>query len=93
MILAPLLTLRSYVNWAVKLALSLEDRQPWIMCVQDDAPNATNLVNTCNGFYCDNWLPGKTSLSQLTYEITSPLATLLLVGLKTGQDGSCILIF
>ena len=27
---------------------------PWVMCIQTDAP--PTVLNTCNGFYCDNWL-------------------------------------
>jgi len=49
---------KEYVDWAVSLAMNLTNKEPWIMCQQDDAPNTANLVNTCNGFYCDNWLPG-----------------------------------
>jgi len=47
-----------YVQWAVNLAENLTNHEPWIMCAQDNAPNVPNLVNTCNGFYCDSWLSG-----------------------------------
>lgn len=26
------------------------------MCAQLDAPNVSNLINTCNGFYCEDFL-------------------------------------
>eukprot|EP01124_Arcella_intermedia_P029327 TRINITY_DN6168_c0_g1_i6.p1 TRINITY_DN6168_c0_g1~~TRINITY_DN6168_c0_g1_i6.p1 ORF type:complete len:716 (-),score=82.12 TRINITY_DN6168_c0_g1_i6:60-2207(-) len=45
-----------YVSWAVGLAQGLTNKEPWLMCQQDDAPSTDNLVNTCNGFYCDNWI-------------------------------------
>ena len=45
-----------YVDWAASFATGLDIGVPWIMCQQADAP--TSVINTCNGFYCDNWLPG-----------------------------------
>ncbi|KAJ3031126.1 hypothetical protein HDV00_008501 [Rhizophlyctis rosea] len=46
---------RKYILWAAELAKSLEVDIPWIMCQQDDIPI---VINTCNGFYCDNWISG-----------------------------------
>lgn len=46
---------KRYVQWAADMALSLDTRVPWIMCKQEDAP--ANIINTCNGFYCDGWKP------------------------------------
>jgi hypothetical protein len=45
-----------YVQWNAQTALSSDIEIPWIMCQQSDAPAA--IINTCNGFYCDNFLPG-----------------------------------
>jgi len=44
-----------YAEWAIEYARSLNIGVPWIMCSQDDMPLA---INTCNGFYCDDWLAG-----------------------------------
>lgn len=43
-----------YVQEIAAFAQSLNIDVPWIMCVQSDAPQ--NIINTCNGFYCDNWI-------------------------------------
>ncbi|XP_062013258.1 beta-galactosidase 8-like [Rosa rugosa] len=44
-----------YVKWAAETAVSLNTSVPWVMCVQDDAPDP--IINTCNGFYCDMFAP------------------------------------
>lgn len=48
-----------YVQWSVALADSLKLQVPWIMCQQGEgvgsAPPA-HVINTCNGYYCDNWI-------------------------------------
>ena len=50
-----------YVQTLAQFALGLEDTKgiPWIMCQQGEgvgtAPPA-EIVNSCNGFYCDNWI-------------------------------------
>ncbi|OMP05297.1 hypothetical protein CCACVL1_01966 [Corchorus capsularis] len=46
---------KSYINWAANMAVSLKTDVPWIMCQQDDAPDP--IINTCNGFYCDQFTP------------------------------------
>ncbi|KAK2966971.1 hypothetical protein RJ640_014159 [Escallonia rubra] len=46
---------KSYIKWCAQMALSLNAGVPWIMCQQDDAPQT--MINTCNGFYCDDWKP------------------------------------
>ena len=52
---------RQYVQTLAQYALGLEDTKgiPWIMCQQGEgvgtAPPA-EIVNSCNGFYCDNWI-------------------------------------
>ncbi|KAK3006998.1 hypothetical protein RJ639_017059, partial [Escallonia herrerae] len=46
---------KSYIKWCAQMALSLNAGVPWIMCQQDDAPQP--MINTCNGFYCDDFEP------------------------------------
>ncbi|XP_020248092.1 beta-galactosidase 5-like isoform X2 [Asparagus officinalis] len=48
---------RSYVNWAAKMAVEMDTGVPWVMCKEDDAPDP--VINTCNGFYCDDFAPNK----------------------------------
>ncbi|KAL5557960.1 hypothetical protein UlMin_034171 [Ulmus minor] len=47
----------NYVNWAAKMAVSLDTGVPWVMCKEDDAPDP--VINACNGFYCDAFTPNK----------------------------------
>ncbi len=42
-----------YAKWCADTANELEKDVPWIMCQQQDQPT---VINTCNGFYCDNWI-------------------------------------
>ncbi|KAB2072389.1 hypothetical protein ES319_A07G012400v1 [Gossypium barbadense] len=46
---------KSYTKWAAQMAVGLRTGVPWIMCKQDDAPDP--VINTCNGFYCENFTP------------------------------------
>ncbi|KAI4334419.1 hypothetical protein L6164_019116 [Bauhinia variegata] len=46
---------KTYINWAATMATSLDTGVPWVMCQQADAPNP--IINTCNGFYCDQFTP------------------------------------
>lgn len=46
---------KSYINWAATMATSLNTGVPWVMCQQSDAPDP--IINTCNGFYCDQFTP------------------------------------
>ncbi|KAG7036874.1 Beta-galactosidase 8 [Cucurbita argyrosperma subsp. argyrosperma] len=51
---------KSYIQWAATMATSLNTGVPWVMCNQPDAPDpiVRNLsINTCNGFYCDQFTP------------------------------------
>ncbi|KAF7829626.1 beta-galactosidase 5-like [Senna tora] len=48
---------RSYINWAANMAVGLDTGVPWVMCKEDDAPDA--VINACNGFYCDYFSPNK----------------------------------
>ncbi|XP_072961559.1 beta-galactosidase 6 [Typha angustifolia] len=46
---------KSYINWSASMAVSLDTGVPWVMCQQSDAPDP--IINTCNGFYCDQFTP------------------------------------
>ncbi|GJN30924.1 hypothetical protein PR202_gb19270 [Eleusine coracana subsp. coracana] len=46
---------KAYMRWAAGMAVSLHTGVPWVMCQQDDAPDP--IINTCNGFYCDQFTP------------------------------------
>ncbi|GAB4825439.1 Beta-galactosidase 8, variant 2 [Ancistrocladus abbreviatus] len=46
---------QSYIKWSASMALSLDTGVPWVMCQQPDAPDP--IINTCNGFYCDQFTP------------------------------------
>ncbi|XP_022139472.1 beta-galactosidase 7-like [Momordica charantia] len=46
---------KTYINWCAQMAESLNIGVPWIMCQQSDAPKP--MINTCNGWYCDNFTP------------------------------------
>ncbi|CAM8915603.1 unnamed protein product [Rhodiola kirilowii] len=47
----------NYMTWAANMAVGLGTGVPWVMCKQDDAPDP--VINTCNGFYCDEFTPNK----------------------------------
>ncbi|XP_015074072.1 beta-galactosidase 5 isoform X2 [Solanum pennellii] len=47
----------AYVQWAAQMAVGLNTGVPWVMCKEDDAPDP--IINTCNGFYCDEFSPNK----------------------------------
>ncbi|ONI10286.1 hypothetical protein PRUPE_4G038600 [Prunus persica] len=55
-----------YVKWAAETAVSLNTSVPWVMCVQDDAPDP--IINTCNGFYCDRFTPNSPSKPKMWTE-------------------------
>ncbi|KAK6932497.1 Beta-galactosidase, beta-sandwich domain [Dillenia turbinata] len=42
-------------QWAAETAINLNTSVPWVMCQQQDAPDP--VINTCNGFYCDQFTP------------------------------------
>ncbi|KAL9242016.1 hypothetical protein vseg_016063 [Gypsophila vaccaria] len=46
---------KAYINWAAQMALGLNAGVPWIMCKQEDVP--AEMIDTCNGFYCENFWP------------------------------------
>ncbi|KAL5982776.1 Beta-galactosidase 10 [Asimina triloba] len=46
---------KPYAMWAANMAVSQDIGVPWIMCQQHDAPDP--VINTCNSFYCDQFMP------------------------------------
>ncbi|XP_015973400.3 beta-galactosidase [Arachis duranensis] len=48
---------KAYAKWAAKMAVGLDTGVPWIMCKQEDAPDP--VIDTCNGYYCENFTPNK----------------------------------
>ncbi|KAM7259914.1 hypothetical protein ACFE04_015655 [Oxalis oulophora] len=48
---------KSYTKWAAQMAVGFNTGVPWIMCKQEDAPDP--VIDTCNGFYCENFKPTK----------------------------------
>ncbi|XP_047330591.1 beta-galactosidase-like isoform X1 [Impatiens glandulifera] len=48
---------KAYMEWVSKMAVGLNTGVPWVMCKQENAPDP--IINTCNGFYCENFNPNK----------------------------------
>lgn len=48
---------KAYTKWAAQMAVGLDTGVPWIMCKQEDAPDP--IIDTCNGYYCENFSPNK----------------------------------
>ncbi|KAK4490681.1 hypothetical protein RD792_001373 [Penstemon davidsonii] len=46
-----------YSTWAANMAVGLDTGVPWVMCKEEDAPDP--VINTCNGFYCDDFTPNR----------------------------------
>ncbi|XP_074285017.1 beta-galactosidase 8 [Silene latifolia] len=57
---------KSYIKWAANMAVSLDTGVPWVMCRQADAPDP--IINTCNGFYCDQFTPNSNQKPKLWTE-------------------------
>ncbi|TKY67244.1 Beta-galactosidase 8 [Spatholobus suberectus] len=57
---------KSYINWAASMATSLDTGVPWVMCQQLDAPDP--IINTCNGFYCDQFTPNSNAKPKMWTE-------------------------
>ncbi|CAA7053682.1 unnamed protein product [Microthlaspi erraticum] len=57
---------KAYIQWCANMAQSLDVGVPWIMCQQDDAPQP--MLNTCNGFYCDNFVPNNPNTPKMWTE-------------------------
>ncbi|CAN7051306.1 hypothetical protein IGI04_027212 [Brassica rapa subsp. trilocularis] len=57
---------KSYMKWSASMALSLDTGVPWNMCQQGDAPDP--IINTCNGFYCDQFTPNSNNKPKMWTE-------------------------
>ncbi|CAL5200286.1 unnamed protein product [Lathyrus oleraceus] len=57
---------KSYIKWAANMATSLDTGVPWVMCQQGDAPDP--IINTCNGFYCDQFTPNSNTKPKMWTE-------------------------
>ncbi|ONL96142.1 Beta-galactosidase [Zea mays] len=57
---------KAYMRWAAGMAVSLDTGVPWVMCQQADAPDP--LINTCNGFYCDQFTPNSAAKPKMWTE-------------------------
>ncbi|KAI4304682.1 hypothetical protein MLD38_040158 [Melastoma candidum] len=57
---------KPYINWAASMATSLGTGVPWVMCQQADAPDP--IINTCNGFYCDQFTPNSNNKPKMWTE-------------------------
>ncbi|KAL9322778.1 hypothetical protein ACSQ67_010831 [Phaseolus vulgaris] len=57
---------KSYIKWAATMATSLDTGVPWVMCQQADAPDP--IINTCNGFYCDQFTPNSNTKPKMWTE-------------------------
>lgn len=55
-----------YAQWAAQMALSQNTSVPWIMCQQYDNPEP--VINTCNSFYCDRFVPNSIKYPKLWTE-------------------------
>ncbi|XP_047939162.1 beta-galactosidase 8 [Salvia hispanica] len=57
---------KPYITWAATMATSLNTGVPWVMCQQKDAPNP--IIDTCNGFYCDQYTPNSNNKPKMWTE-------------------------
>ncbi|CAN7128411.1 unnamed protein product [Brassica rapa subsp. narinosa] len=57
---------KEYIKWCANMAQSLDVGVPWIMCQRNDAPRP--MLNTCNGFYCDNFVPNNPNTPKIWTE-------------------------
>ncbi|KAJ8761476.1 hypothetical protein K2173_001609 [Erythroxylum novogranatense] len=55
-----------YAKWVAETAVGLNTTVPWVMCQQEDAQDP--IINTCNGFYCDQFVPNSDSKPKLWTE-------------------------
>ncbi|CAK9144124.1 unnamed protein product [Ilex paraguariensis] len=60
---------KAYTKWAAEMAVGLGTGVPWIMCKQEDAPDP--IIDTCNGFYCEGFLPNKPYKPKMWTEVWS----------------------
>ncbi|KAG9134791.1 hypothetical protein Leryth_001122 [Lithospermum erythrorhizon] len=58
---------KAYTKWAANMAVGLNTGVPWIMCKQEDAP--ASVIDTCNGFYCENFRPNRPNKPKMFTEL------------------------
>ncbi|KAL9254475.1 Beta-galactosidase 12-like protein [Drosera capensis] len=58
-----------YTIWAAEMAVGLNTSVPWVMCKQDDAPDP--IINTCNAFYCEDFVPDEPYKPKMFTELWS----------------------
>ncbi|KAL3747316.1 hypothetical protein ACJRO7_016147 [Eucalyptus globulus] len=58
---------KAYTKWAADMAVGLGTGVPWVMCKQADAPDP--VINTCNGFYCENFEPNSNDKPKMWTEV------------------------
>ncbi|WZZ60688.1 hypothetical protein YC2023_060795 [Brassica napus] len=56
----------SYIKLCANMAQALNVGVPWIICQQNYAPQP--MLNTCNGFYCDNFTPNNLNTPKMWTE-------------------------
>uniref|UniRef100_A0A452XL86 Beta-galactosidase n=1 Tax=Aegilops tauschii subsp. strangulata TaxID=200361 RepID=A0A452XL86_AEGTS len=56
-----------YIHWCAAMANKQNVGVPWIMCQQDDDV-PSNVINTCNGFYCHDWFPKRADIPKIWTE-------------------------
>ncbi|XP_047307639.1 beta-galactosidase-like [Impatiens glandulifera] len=57
---------KAYTKWFSQMALGLNTGVPWVMCKQETAPDP--FIDTCNGFYCENFKPNKANKPKMFTE-------------------------
>ncbi|KAL9225416.1 hypothetical protein vseg_001345 [Gypsophila vaccaria] len=57
---------KEYIKWAAQMAVQQNISVPWIMCQQSDAPSP--MINTCNGYYCDDFKPNRGGVPKMFTE-------------------------
>ena len=57
---------KAYIDWCANMANSLDIGVPWLMCQQPNAPQP--MLETCNGFYCDQYEPTNPSTPKMWTE-------------------------
>ncbi|XP_073137651.1 beta-galactosidase 8-like [Henckelia pumila] len=60
---------KTYIEWAAQTATSMNTEVPWVMCQQNNAPDP--MINTCNGFYCDQFTPNSDKKPKIWTELWS----------------------
>ncbi|KAF8111934.1 hypothetical protein N665_0070s0004 [Sinapis alba] len=66
---------KEYIKWYANMAQSLDVGVPWIMYQQNDAPQP--MLNTCNGFYCDNFVPNNPNTPKMEMMRSEELQVML----------------